>query len=257
MSKKTIYASIPLISSFGGKVMFFGYRVYEENKAQNLLGSVIQKTYPRLISRHLDLDLIFNDIANIYLQSKIAITKSKLLNEWSNRYFFYQNNCVCVCVFFVSVYTITCRNNASISNFRGSFRWESEYPRCIIEIKKIQILTKYVEIVKMCNTRHSPFVRLDLGPEYHLSSLSIRVEEPENKNNNIIDIILIIFSYGHRVDRLTKECNNIFDVIYCNLMLDTNKKIELYFIYLFRNQLKSNAKVKHRLVFSNSCIEHF
>ncbi|KAF0760048.1 Uncharacterized protein FWK35_00019788 [Aphis craccivora] len=30
-----------------------------------------------------------------------------------------------MCVFFfVSVYSITCRNNASISNFRGGFRWQ-------------------------------------------------------------------------------------------------------------------------------------
>ncbi|KAF0769544.1 Uncharacterized protein FWK35_00005104, partial [Aphis craccivora] len=27
-----------------------------------------------------------------------------------------------------SVYSITSRNNASISNFGGGFRWKSEYP---------------------------------------------------------------------------------------------------------------------------------
>ncbi|KAF0761925.1 Uncharacterized protein FWK35_00036562 [Aphis craccivora] len=33
---------------------------------------------------------------------------------------------MCVCVFFfVSVYSITSRNNASISNFGGGFRWQS------------------------------------------------------------------------------------------------------------------------------------
>ncbi|KAF0763071.1 Uncharacterized protein FWK35_00010826 [Aphis craccivora] len=41
----------------------------------------------------------------------------------------------CVCFFFVSVYSITSRNNASISNFGGGFRWLSEYPWCIIEVK--------------------------------------------------------------------------------------------------------------------------
>ncbi|KAF0759534.1 Uncharacterized protein FWK35_00030372 [Aphis craccivora] len=35
----------------------------------------------------------------------------------------------CVCV---SVYTRTCRNNSSISNFRGGFRWKSESCWCII-----------------------------------------------------------------------------------------------------------------------------
>ncbi|KAF0761812.1 Uncharacterized protein FWK35_00012389 [Aphis craccivora] len=42
---------------------------------------------------------------------------------------------ICVCFFFMSVYSITCRNNASIINFRFGFRWKSEYPWCIIEVK--------------------------------------------------------------------------------------------------------------------------
>ncbi|KAF0758171.1 Uncharacterized protein FWK35_00026727 [Aphis craccivora] len=33
---------------------------------------------------------------------------------------------------------ITCRNNASISNFSGGFRWQCEYPWCIIDVKKKQ-----------------------------------------------------------------------------------------------------------------------
>ncbi|KAF0751643.1 Uncharacterized protein FWK35_00039219, partial [Aphis craccivora] len=44
------------------------------------------------------------------------------------------------CVFFfffvfVSVYSITSRNNAPISNYGGGFRCKSEYPWCIIEVK--------------------------------------------------------------------------------------------------------------------------
>ncbi|KAF0769909.1 Uncharacterized protein FWK35_00020096 [Aphis craccivora] len=35
----------------------------------------------------------------------------------------------------VSVYSITCQNNALISNFGGGFRWQSEYLWCIIEVK--------------------------------------------------------------------------------------------------------------------------
>ncbi|KAF0758244.1 Uncharacterized protein FWK35_00009198, partial [Aphis craccivora] len=39
-----------------------------------------------------------------------------------------------MCVFFfVSVYSITSRNNAPISNYGGGFRCKSEYPWCIIE----------------------------------------------------------------------------------------------------------------------------
>ncbi|KAF0770620.1 Uncharacterized protein FWK35_00013823 [Aphis craccivora] len=36
---------------------------------------------------------------------------------------------------FVSVYSITSRNNAPISNYGGGFRCKSEYPWCIIEVK--------------------------------------------------------------------------------------------------------------------------
>ncbi|KAF0757227.1 Uncharacterized protein FWK35_00017175 [Aphis craccivora] len=39
-----------------------------------------------------------------------------------------------VCFFFVSVYTRTCRNNASISNFGGGFRCQSESSWCIEEV---------------------------------------------------------------------------------------------------------------------------
>ncbi|KAF0769094.1 Uncharacterized protein FWK35_00005398 [Aphis craccivora] len=38
-----------------------------------------------------------------------------------------------MCVFFVSVCSISSRNNASISNFGGGFRRKSEYPRYIIK----------------------------------------------------------------------------------------------------------------------------
>ncbi|KAF0768585.1 Uncharacterized protein FWK35_00009601, partial [Aphis craccivora] len=45
--------------------------------------------------------------------------------------------CVCVCVFFfVSVYTRTYRNNASISNFGGGFRWKNKSYWCIGEFSK-------------------------------------------------------------------------------------------------------------------------
>ncbi|KAF0746432.1 Uncharacterized protein FWK35_00020432 [Aphis craccivora] len=40
-----------------------------------------------------------------------------------------------MCAFFVSVYSITSRNNASTSNYLGSFRRKNEYPWCIVEVK--------------------------------------------------------------------------------------------------------------------------
>ncbi|KAF0755191.1 Uncharacterized protein FWK35_00020905 [Aphis craccivora] len=50
--------------------------------------------------------------------------------------------------FLVSVYSITCRNNASISNFRRGFRCQSEYPWCIIQVKIKHIPTLFKKIVK-------------------------------------------------------------------------------------------------------------
>ncbi|KAF0751181.1 Uncharacterized protein FWK35_00020659 [Aphis craccivora] len=53
-----------------------------------------------------------------------------------------------MCVFFffffvfVSVYCITSRNNAPISNYGGGFRCKSEYPWCIIEFSKKSRKTK-------------------------------------------------------------------------------------------------------------------
>ncbi|KAF0773234.1 Uncharacterized protein FWK35_00000990, partial [Aphis craccivora] len=51
-----------------------------------------------------------------------------------NRFFLYDSE-RCVFFVFVSVYSITCRNNASISNFGDSFRWKIEYSWCIIKVK--------------------------------------------------------------------------------------------------------------------------
>ncbi|KAF0755462.1 Uncharacterized protein FWK35_00020864, partial [Aphis craccivora] len=35
----------------------------------------------------------------------------------------------------VSIALPTCRNNSSISNFGDGFRWQSEYPQCVIQVK--------------------------------------------------------------------------------------------------------------------------
>ncbi|KAF0771222.1 Uncharacterized protein FWK35_00001957 [Aphis craccivora] len=58
-----------------------------------------------------------------------------------------------VCVFFfslmcvfLSVYSITCQNNASILNFRGGIRLQSEYPWCIIEVKSKNFPTVFDKI---------------------------------------------------------------------------------------------------------------
>ncbi|KAF0687265.1 Uncharacterized protein FWK35_00034332 [Aphis craccivora] len=50
--------------------------------------------------------------------------------------------------FFLCLYRITSRNNASISIFGGSFRWKSEYPWCIIEVKSKHFPTVFKKIEK-------------------------------------------------------------------------------------------------------------
>ncbi|KAF0767781.1 Uncharacterized protein FWK35_00019365 [Aphis craccivora] len=55
---------------------------------------------------------------------------------------------MCVCFFFVSVYSITSRNNTQISNFEGDFRCKSEYPWCIIEVKSKYFPTVFKKIEK-------------------------------------------------------------------------------------------------------------
>ncbi|KAE9536487.1 hypothetical protein AGLY_007276, partial [Aphis glycines] len=49
------------------------------------------------------------------------------------------------CIDFTMI--ITSRNNASISNFGGGFRWKSEYPWCIIQVKSkhFQMFSKKIE----------------------------------------------------------------------------------------------------------------
>ncbi|KAE9533242.1 hypothetical protein AGLY_009283, partial [Aphis glycines] len=48
------------------------------------------------------------------------------------------------CIDFTMI--ITSRNNASISNFGGGFRWKSEYPWCIIEVKSKHFPTVFKKI---------------------------------------------------------------------------------------------------------------
>ncbi|KAE9536738.1 hypothetical protein AGLY_006971 [Aphis glycines] len=67
----------------------------------------------------------------IFFQKRIPILDSERSDEcidFTMMYIFFL-------FVFVSVYSITSRNNASISNFGSGFRWKSKYPWCIIEEK--------------------------------------------------------------------------------------------------------------------------
>ncbi|KAF0765099.1 Uncharacterized protein FWK35_00003529, partial [Aphis craccivora] len=43
---------------------------------------------------------------------------------------------------------LPCLNNASISNLRGGFRWQSKYPWCLIEVKSKHFPTVFKKIKK-------------------------------------------------------------------------------------------------------------
>ena len=48
----------------------------------------------------------------------------------------------------MSVYSITSQNNTPISNYGGGFRWKSDYPWYIIEVKSKHFPTVFKKIEK-------------------------------------------------------------------------------------------------------------
>ncbi|KAE9522195.1 hypothetical protein AGLY_017455, partial [Aphis glycines] len=82
--------------------------------------------------------LLVNDVS-----IKVRNSNSKRSDECIDFTMMYVFVCVCV-----SVYSITNRNNASISNFGGGFRWKSEYLWCIIEVKSKHFPTVFKKIEK-------------------------------------------------------------------------------------------------------------
>jgi len=71
--------------------------------------------------------------------------QSNIIDKWL-MYWFYNDVVFFVCL--VSLYSITCRNNASISNFRSGFRWQSKYHWYIIQIKSKNFQTVIKKIGK-------------------------------------------------------------------------------------------------------------
>ncbi|KAE9529087.1 hypothetical protein AGLY_012041 [Aphis glycines] len=98
-----------------------------------------------------NIQYIFGDIlSNLNISYKYCpVPTFNLRRRASIRVSYFTVYVLCV---FVGVYSINCQNDASISNFRSVYRWLSEYPWCIIEVKSKkfpnQIFTKFVKIVK-------------------------------------------------------------------------------------------------------------
>ncbi|KAF0729225.1 Uncharacterized protein FWK35_00025519, partial [Aphis craccivora] len=70
---------------------------------------------------------VFTETKEIYFPLVLDLIDSERSDECID----FTMTCVCVCVCI-----ITKRNNDSISNFEGGFRWQNEYPWCIIEKNK-------------------------------------------------------------------------------------------------------------------------
>ncbi|KAE9542404.1 hypothetical protein AGLY_003531, partial [Aphis glycines] len=82
-----------------------------------------------------DLQIMNYFVLYKYLQSNTFKTSIVVSTKYTRR----SKNSIRLPMFFcLSMYNITFRNNASISNFGGGFQWQSKYPWCIIEIKSFQ-----------------------------------------------------------------------------------------------------------------------
>ncbi|KAF0764166.1 Uncharacterized protein FWK35_00014616 [Aphis craccivora] len=60
------------------------------------------------------------------------------------------------------MFFITCRNNTSISNFSDGFRWQSEYPWCIIEVKMTE-KREFLSKTSFPNSANSNLTLLSAG----------------------------------------------------------------------------------------------
>ncbi|KAF0760082.1 Uncharacterized protein FWK35_00030598, partial [Aphis craccivora] len=103
---------------------------------------------------------------------------------------------LCVFFFFASVYTRTCRNNASISNFGGGFRCKSEYPRCIIVVKSKHFPTifKKIEKTKINDGKMGNFT------QYQFSTKSIFLYGCNLKTNHFV----LIFKFLRNLSKTRK-----------------------------------------------------
>ncbi|KAE9542441.1 hypothetical protein AGLY_003302 [Aphis glycines] len=79
----------------------------------------------------------------------------------------------------MNAYSIICRNNSTISNFGVVFRWKSEYPWCIIEIKSKHFPTVLKKLRKKKVTEKREFLRK--ASKYRLNYRSLNNgSKPQN-----------------------------------------------------------------------------
>ncbi|KAF0686484.1 Uncharacterized protein FWK35_00030458, partial [Aphis craccivora] len=106
-----------------------GIIIIELPQTNNIVSlyTVANNTWKRYTS-HFELHVI--DHKNNFLSDVLDSERSEECIDFTMMCVFF--------FFFVSVYSITSRNNAPISKYGGGFRCKSEYSWCIIEVKKKQ-----------------------------------------------------------------------------------------------------------------------
>ncbi|KAE9523060.1 hypothetical protein AGLY_016542 [Aphis glycines] len=136
-------------------------------------------------------------------------------------------NFTMIIFFFVSVYSITSRNNASISSFGGGFRWKSEYPWYIIEVKSKHFSTVFKKIEKNKKVKISNFHQIfivgkiilddqkNLKIEYKILenvTMSINFFDPikilENfiQNSSYVILIRLKFKFRQKFVKIMNIC---------------------------------------------------
>ncbi|KAF0774142.1 Uncharacterized protein FWK35_00001988 [Aphis craccivora] len=130
------------------------------------------------------------------------------------------------CIDFTMI--ITSKNNASISNFEGGFLWKSEYPWCIIEVKRFSnsfqkksrktikkkkdgktgIFTQNQFSAKSiflygCNSKTNHFKYLKFSPNIYVSVIYIQIKNTTlNRYLKILPFLIL------RVENLIQAYNN-------------------------------------------------
>ncbi|KAE9525152.1 hypothetical protein AGLY_014566 [Aphis glycines] len=150
---------------------------------------------------------------------RLASTMQQCLGGIQSRLYEFQTS------FIFCPMIITSRNNASISNFGGGFRWKSEYPWCIIEVKSKHFPTvfKKIEKNKKKMTEKREFLRkTSFRPNRFFYMVVIQKLITHNDNDSSsndfkyfishrylkISLFLISYSYTFEIQILTKIRQN-------------------------------------------------
>ncbi|KAE9533969.1 hypothetical protein AGLY_008705 [Aphis glycines] len=127
----------------------------------------------------------------------------------------------CVFFVFIYVYSITYRNNASISNFRGGFRWQSEYPLCIIESHFYEICQNHENLqVKKFNIKF--FI--------NFPSHSYRENSKHHKRKNF-KCVFIFINIDIKFLAESKYLKITMELVPCHLEVPSNMIIDKFALY--------------------------